>query len=324
MPQLSSLSALLVAVPACVFAAWPRAAAEGGPNARTFLATYTATVTGLPPGGAVRVWLPVPPSNAEQTVTPLDHRAFGTARRTREAEYGNDILYVEGAAGANGTAEVATKYRVHRREVRGAQAGPAAMTRFLQPDAKVPVAGKPLTLLAGKDLPRDPTAKARALYDTVLGHMRYSKEGTGWGRGDAVWACDSRYGNCSDFHSLFISLARAQGLPALFEIGFGLPVERGRGEVAGYHCWAKYSPDGKGWVAVDISEASKQPGLRDYYFGGLTADRVAFSTGRDLTLAPRPDGPPLNFFIHPYAEAGGRPHPAEKVAMRFTYEDVDG
>jgi transglutaminase-like putative cysteine protease len=196
--------------------------------------------------------------------------------------------------------------------------------RVLKPDAKVPITGKPLTLIAGQDLPRDPTAKARVLYDTVLGHMRYSKEGTGWGRGDAVWACDSRYGNCSDFHSLFISLARSQGLPATFEIGYGLPPQRGRGEVAGYHCWAKFRPDDRGWVPVDISEASKHPALRGYYFGNLTADRVAFSTGRDITLAPKQDGPPLNFFIHPYAEAGGKPHPADKVTLRFTYEDVGG
>src|SRR5437763_451579 len=81
----------------------------------------------------------------------------------------------------------------------------------------------PLELLKGKELPADPMGKAKVIYDVVNAHMRYSKEGKGWGRGDAVWACDSKYGNCSDFHSLFLSLARSQGVPAKFEIGFPLP-----------------------------------------------------------------------------------------------------
>src|SRR5881227_3323734 len=102
----------------------------------------------------------------------------------------------------------------------------------------------------------------------------------GWCRGDAVWACDSRTGNCTDFHSLFIALARSQKIPAKFEIGFGLPEKHGAGEVAGYHCWAKFKPDGKGWVPVDISEANKNPKLKEYYFGNLTPDRVTFTTGR--------------------------------------------
>ena len=70
--------------------------------------------------------------------------------------------------------------------------------------------------------------------------MKYSKEGKGWGRGDSDWACDSKFGNCTDFHSLFISLARSQKIPAKFEIGFPLPDKRGAGDIPGYHCWAKF------------------------------------------------------------------------------------
>jgi transglutaminase-like putative cysteine protease len=152
--------------------------------------------------------------------------------------------------------------------------------------------------------------------------MEYKKEGKGWGRGDAEWACDSRFGNCTDFHSLFISLARSEKIPAKFEIGFPLPPQRGKGEIPGYHCWAWFLPDGKGWVPVDISEANRNPKMRDYYFGNLTENRVTFSTGRDINLLPAQDGPPLNYFIYPYVEVGGRPYPADKVERQFSYEDV--
>jgi transglutaminase-like putative cysteine protease len=137
-----------------------------------------------------------------------------------------------------------------------------------------------------------------------------------------VWACDSGYGNCSDFHSLFISLARTEKIPAKFEIGFPLPEKAASGDIPGYHCWAKFWVSGKGWVPVDISEASKHPEMKDYYFGNLTPDRVAFSSGRDLELVPKQDGPPLNFFIYPYVEVGGKPYAQDKVEKKFSFEDV--
>jgi transglutaminase-like putative cysteine protease len=197
----------------------------------------------------------------------------------------------------------------------------AALARFLQADALVPVGGKALELIKGKELPADPEKTARVLYDVVNNHVRYSKEGTDWGRGDSEWVCASGYGNCTDFHSLFMSLARAEKIPAKFEIGFPLPEKRGAGEVPGYHCWAFFHPKGKGWVPVDISEANKNPKMKDYYFGNLTEDRVTFSTGRDLELTPKQEGEPLNYFVYPYVEVGGKVVPQEKIAKKFAFKD---
>jgi transglutaminase-like putative cysteine protease len=159
------------------------------------------------------------------------------------------------------------------------------------------------------------------IYDAIDDALTYGKDKPGWGEGDSVWACESKTGNCSDFHSLFLSLARSRGIPAKFEIGFGLPEKRGAGDVPGYHCWAKFRPDGKGWVPVDISEANKHPDKRAYYFGNLTEDRIAFSTGRDLTLVPKQDGGPVNFFIYPYVEVDGKVWPQNKIQKTFSYQD---
>ena len=38
---------------------------------------------------------------------------------------------------------------------------------LLKPNSRIPIDGKPLTLLAGKSLPADPLARGRALYDIV-------------------------------------------------------------------------------------------------------------------------------------------------------------
>ena len=298
--------------------------ADEKPKTREFLFTYEATLTGLEPGAVARVWLPVPPSNEDQEVT-IEKLPPGV-RIDKEPKFGNLILYAATRTGRDGTAKLSVTYRVLRHEVKAEDDDEGTdffgLDLFLKPDAKVPVTGKPLALLEGRNLPADQLALGRTLYDIVNAHMRYSKEGTGWGQGDSVWACDSKYGNCSDFHSLFISLIRSQKIPAKFEMGFPLPEKRGSGEIAGYHCWAKFKPAGRGWVPVDISEANKNPKLRDYFFGNLTEDRVTFSVGRDLTLVPKQDGPPLNFFVYPYAESDGKPLPAEKIQRKFTFEDV--
>jgi len=193
---------------------------------------------------------------------------------------------------------------------------------FLAPDALVPTTGLPAELAVkvteGKNTPLD---KARAIYEYVFTTMRYDKTGTGWGRGDVLYACDAKKGNCTDFHSLFIAMARSQGIPARFEIGFPLPPDKHAAEIAGYHCWADFFDPQHGWIPVDISEAWKHPEKKDYFFGAHDDNRVEFTMGRDLELSPKQDGKPLNYFVYPYVEVAGREYP--NVSTAFSFADVD-
>jgi transglutaminase-like putative cysteine protease len=326
---LVSLSPCLLVWLACLAQAAPevpKLSPDREPHTRSFRLMYSGAITGLKSGETVRVWLPVPSSSDDQDIRDLNSEIPGEGKLHSEPRYGNRMLFFQATADADGKVPFGFTCRVLRREVLGARSKELEqdmrrLTRFLEADARVPLDGKPQELIQGKQLPSDVLGKARAIYDIVNNHMRYSKEGIGWGNGDAVWACQSGYGNCSDFHSLFMALARAQKIPAKFEIGFPLPAKHGAGDIAGYHCWAKFYLPRKGWIPVDISEANKDPKLRDYYFGNLTQDRVAFSTGRDLDLAPKQAGPPLNFFIHPYAESAGKPVPMSQVQLKVAYQD---
>jgi transglutaminase-like putative cysteine protease len=322
------LFGLLLAMPAHADEAAPPAvkeAASDEPKSRAFQFTYSATITDVPAGKTVRIWVPIAPSTEDQNVEIVSKDLPVEGKIAKEEKYGNQILYLEAKPGADGTIPLKITYRVKRREVRGPDKSKDEQTKlamYLKPDALVPIDGKPLELIKGKQLPKDQNDAAHVLYDIVNNHMKYSKEGTGWGRGDSVWACDSKYGNCTDFHSLFISLARSQKIPAKFEIGFPLPEKHGKGEIPGYHCWAFFKPDGKGWTPVDISEANKNPKMKDYYFGNLTADRVTFTTGRDLTLVPMQDAGPVNFLVYPYVELDGKPYDADKITKKFAFEDA--
>jgi hypothetical protein len=73
---------------------------------------------------------------------------------------------------------------------------------------------------------------------------------------------------------------------------------------------------------VDASEGSRHPAERDYFFGHHDENRLELSRGRDLRLVPPQQGPPLNFFVYPYAEVDGRPH--EAIDRKLEYRDMGG
>src|SRR5262249_27429645 len=94
-------------------------AKNAAPRARTFLFTYSATVTGLPVDKAARIWTPVAPSNEEQQVKMVSKDLPAEEQIGTEPTYGNQVLYVEAKPTADGTIYLATTYRVTRQEVKG-------------------------------------------------------------------------------------------------------------------------------------------------------------------------------------------------------------
>lgn len=302
---------------------------------RTFEFTYSIAVKNLPSAAReVRIWIPIATTNKHQTVRILQLVSSVPVRMTHDSSFGNRILYAEIHHPRTSTAEFKIIYAVTREEYsRGdystlrsedpdPQPIPASVARYLLPDRLVQTTG--IIAQVSEETTRGQTGaldKAYALYNYVFQHMRYDKSGTGWGRGDAVWACDARHGNCTDFHSLFIALARAERIPARFEIGFPLPASGAKsGVIPGYHCWAEFYVSGLGWIPGDISEAWLDPSRRNFYFGSLDANRVRFSTGRDITLSPLQSGEPVNYFVYPYVEVNGKPFAS--VTKHFSFRDL--
>ena len=298
---------------------------------RHFTFRYAFTVKNIPQGEKVRIWFPAAHSDEFQEVKVISAKGDLPLKRTRGSKFRNEMYYAETSKAKETELHFEVVYDVVRHErvilrraiphLEKVKLDEKERKEFLAPDRLVPVSGLPAQLaakaVAGKSTLLD---KAHALYMYVFDNMRYDKSGTGWGRGDVLYACDAKHGNCTDFHSLFISMARSQGIPARFEIGFPLPADKHSGDIAGYHCWADFFDPEHGWVPVDISEAWQDPVRRDYLFGALDDNRVRFTMGRDLTLNPRQDGEPLNYFIYPYVEVGGKEYP--NVSNAFSFADV--
>ncbi len=293
--------------------------------------SYVVHVPQLPAGAhSMRIWIPLPLSGPHQQIADLRIASPVPYRMTRETEYGNHLAYFDfSAAREQRPFEIKLSFRLRRSEYKvvlpagdpaAAVAFPPDIALFLQPDRLVPINGviREISREQTKGI-SDPLAKARALYNYVLRNMHYDHAGTGWGHGDAVWACSSHHGNCTDFHSLFIGLARAAGIPARFEIGFALPGDA-QGKIGGYHCWAEFFIQGIGWIPIDAAEASQMPAKTNYFFGTLDANRVRFSRGRDLQLNPKQTADAVNYLVYPYAELDGRPFSG--ITEDFSYRNL--
>lgn len=331
----SSLVALSVFVACAVegqVAPLRRAPTVANPKSRHFEFVYEATVKEAPVGATqVDLWLPVAHTTPFQTVVVKNVEAPEGHSIATEPTLGNQIFHVRVPASKLPTT-VRLTFDVTRLEEKrdlaaaatGAKLSAEARARFLAGSKLVPV-GDSVTALSGGFKPKgsDPVAIGREAYDFVLGKMRYSKDGTGWGTGSTEWACSAGYGNCTDFHAYFMSLTRTNGVPSRFLMGASIPTDKSEGEVAGYHCWAEFFADGKGWMPVDISEADKDPAMVGSYFGGLTKDRIEFTTGRDVPLVPAAASGPRNFFVYPYCEVDGKESAKESIARKFSFKDLN-
>lgn len=299
---------------------------------RSFELSYGFVVEEVPASAnSVEAWIPIPPSNSRQTVHAWRLEQDYPWKVVTDAEYGNEFLWVDltrARRDANGNipvtlhidaSRIACRPLDQQRVYEGA-ASDALMARFLAPDRLVPLEGKVASeasaVLAVK--PASVVETARRLYDHVVDTVVYDKSGPvgTWGRGDAVYACDVRKGNCTDFHSLLIGELRSQGIPARFFIGFTVPNEAPEGEISGYHCWAEFYDPQYGWVPVDASDASKNGAARrEELFGGLCFNRLEFTLGRDIRVPGIPE--PQNFFIYPYIAVDGQKHDTYDKAFSY-------
>ena len=255
---------------------------------------------------AAQLWLPIPQTDNFQNIELLNIESPVGHKVLSEAEYGNRIFYAQLTPEHSGKT-ISLSYRVQRKEKSAYEAEAPAANMALAASPLLPTGGRFKgivdVVLQNKQQESD-LVKARTLYDYVSGNLRYAKQGK-YGTGDANFACDSKSGNCTEFHSLFISLARTAGIPARFAIGAAIPSERNEGGVNGYHCWAEFYADGK-WWPVDISEANKYAALSTYYFGHHPANRIEISRGRDLKINPGPMAGAIPFMAYPILEVAGK------------------
>jgi len=265
-----------------------------------------------------KVWIAIPQSLPEQRVTRLSVETPYGHRLVRDATFHNQVAEIV-VPNPPDSFTVSLSARVERALVgsRPAKLSSSERALYLRKEALVSLSPRI------HEIADQIENTNRDRYEYVLSTMQYDKIVPGWGRGDSERACDVHKGNCTDFHSLFMSLSRTKGVPTLFEMGYPMNPKGEVAQAGGYHCWAWFYDDAaKQWTPVDISEAWKHSEKKEFFFGHLDADRVTFSRGRDIVL-PGMNGSPLNYLpVGAYVEVDGKPQ-TEGVGRLLSYTSSD-
>ncbi|MBI2922162.1 MAG: transglutaminase domain-containing protein [Planctomycetes bacterium] len=287
------------------------------------------TVKDLPAGTKkVRAWFELPQEEPLQRISDLKITAPDGYRIETEASEGNRFLYVEIAEPKAAAFDVSVEFTLERWESSPAggaarlltgeekEALAARLAEFPNGETTERIRGKALELVEGVS---DPVARARKFYDFIIDDAEYWKKDPAnlkaSGKGSASYCMDCKTGNCTDFHALYQAMARAVELPTQFVMGTSLKPENDGvakfddpKKEPGYHCWVRTYFAGRGWVYSDISYADVTPDKREFYFDHIDDGRVTFSFGRNIELAPKQDGPKLNWFVRSYVETDGKEH----------------
>jgi transglutaminase-like putative cysteine protease len=138
--------------------------------------------------GDARLWIPLAKTDAFQMVTQEEISIPIKWEKVQDRDYRNDICVLHPQASDSGKT-IELRCLVVRKEKAAYASKEEDPARFLQPEKLVPLNETFKTLAeqatAGK---KDDLDRAKALYDHVLGRMRYDKTGSGWGWG----RCDLR------------------------------------------------------------------------------------------------------------------------------------
>ena len=303
------------------------------------------------PNKNLKVWIPLPQSNEVQTISGLNIKTNIAYEIKTEKQYGNTYFYAQIKDGLKQTSDIDIRFKVNRKQRGTAKFESTDPDQYLKANRLVPIGDRFDSIVKANHLSSD---NMNAVYDFVLNEMYYGKpksqnssdlyyanlpreikkgiskdsvvslyinttKNAGeftFGNGNSNYACDISVGNCTDFHSYFMSLARSMKVPARFHIGFSIP-EGQEGKIGGYHCWADYHQNNE-WLPVDISEADKAPAKAEFYFGNLDANRVELTQGRDLILEGYTKGS-VNFFVYPIVESDGQ---ASAYTKSFSFKEI--
>jgi transglutaminase-like putative cysteine protease len=245
----------------------PDAVADLAPRVaetRTYKIRQTVALQDVPASAKeVRLWVPIPADGAWQHV--VDRRVVEAPAGwtlVHQSASGADMIVATAKGGA--VVQVVVETTVVRESpvvdlaaTSSADMQPPLFTAELATDAPLMSADAAMTAIASKACTgvSDPRQKVVRLLDAVADAAdHYSKDPTKpqCGRGAAEDCMKNGGGCCTDLHSLFIAMARSQGIPARLQFGYRLKSEKeGTDYDPSYRCWVEYFLPGSGWVPTD-------------------------------------------------------------------------
>lgn len=284
--------------------------------------TFTITPAVTPDSKDVKLWIPYPMSDTFQTISDM----AVTGNYDQQAIYRDptsEAVYLC-ASWTNPKVKPRCIMTFHisqadRRNTRLKDSGrayPKLVESYLAASPAIPSNSPEMKAIADKAVKgkTGTLEKARAIYDWVVENTFRDPNVKGCGLGipsRTLNACKGG-GKCADLSSVFVTLARAAGIPARDVYGLRLGSPKDGNVTSGFHCWAEFYLPGTGWVMVDPADVRKMMLVhhleledandwRTFFWGGDDLFRLVLqknSRNVNLTGATRT----LNYFMYPAAQ----------------------
>jgi transglutaminase-like putative cysteine protease len=312
---------------------------------------FSVVVTAPSGTKLLKVWLPLPPSDAAQQVSDSQVSTFPNhvmPKVEREKVYGNTFAYFE-FPNPDGGQIIRHKFKIKvweqhwdldPKKVVRVTDWPATFDPFLKADRSVVVDDR-LRKFAQEIVParKNPAADLDEVMDWIDTHLTYDPTKASL-TGSSEHALDQRTGHCSDYHGLCAAFGRALSVPTRVTYGI-IPMARN----SPTHCKCEAYLPPYGWVCFDVSETQNlikrlknAPGLSDKEKQTLARaarerlrhgfrDNTWFlqTRGTDYELAP-PASKRVPLVRTAYAEADGRaladPDPSNPNVREFAWMTV--
>lgn len=296
---------------------------------KTGTVTYNINLKAKEGAKTAALYLPYPVSDLNQTISDIRINGnYTTEGVYHDPQSGSNYLV---AKWANITEQpkLQMSFHIDSHYKKGAQlksAGsmlPVDVKPYLAANDYLPVDNPKVKQIAAEATKgkKDYLAKARAVYDWTIAHTYRDPDVKGCGLGDAIKTLTEANGGgkCADISSVFITVARAAGIPA--RDVFGLRTAGKDGEITGdFHCWAEFYLPGTGWVMVDPADVRKAMLVEnlklndlatkertEFFWNGDDLFRIALNRGEHGVNFPGMKGEPVGYFMYPYAEVDGEP-----------------
>jgi transglutaminase-like putative cysteine protease len=351
---LSGLASAGVVLPSAISSAlaqYDSAAAGSAEKWRTFEVTTQVEV--VKPVGVTRVWLPAPLT--QDTAYQKDLGTTFTAEGGKsgivtEGKYRAGMVWAEWPEGVRPVLTQVSRFSTRDIAVDLSRPGnphpedKAVLAKYTESTDYMPTDGavKQLAddIVKGKKTSME---KARAIYEWIVDNTYRDPKTRGCGVGDVRSMVENKTysGKCADLNALFVTLARAEGIPARDVYGIRVASSKlgynslGKaGDITkAQHCRAEFYDAAYGWIPVDPADVRKvilEEGggktiddpmvvaARKRLFGSWEMNWLAYNTAHDVAL-PNSSKGKVAFLMYPQSETvEGRLDPLDPDNFKYT------
>lgn len=284
--------------------------------------TFDVTLNAAKGAKQARLWLPYPLSDKHQTISSMHISGnYNDWAVYHDPASGATYLYADWSA-IKSPPSLVMSFHAETKDRRidslknSSKPFPVSVKKYLASSEWMPVNDYrklAAQIVKGKKSYLD---RVHAVYDWVIANTfrDLSVHGCGLGLATHTLTQMKGGGKCADISSVFVTVARAAGIPARDVFGLRLMKMKDGDISTAFHCWTQFYLPGTGWVMADPADVRKMMlddniKLKDagkwkkYFWGGDDLYRVVLEKdSRGVVFNPPQEGKPLSYFMYPFAQ----------------------